>query len=115
MGNLPGIIQNFEQLYPCKYRSDWETYLFESKLEDFYAVRGETIVVSTIHKAKGKEFDNVFLLLNDNRDIIGNTKSTPLSLYNIDNQKITYNPTEYEKYTLLHIYFTFNGESIRKM
>ncbi len=47
--------------------------------------------------------------------IIGNTKSTPLSLYNIDNQKITYNPTEYEKYTLLHIYFTFNGESIRKM
>ena len=36
-----GIIQNFEQLYPCKYRSDWETYLFESKLEDFYAVRGE--------------------------------------------------------------------------
>lgn len=47
--------------------------------------------------------------------IIGNTKSTPLFLYNIDNQKITYNPTEYEKYTLLHIYFTFNGESIRKM
>ena len=42
-------------------------------------------------------------------------KYTPLSLYNIDNQKITYNPTEYEKYTLLHIYFTFNGESIRKM
>ena len=65
-----GIIQNFEQLYPCKYRSDWETYLFESKLEDFYAVRGETIVVSTIHKAKGKEFDNVFLLLNDNRDLL---------------------------------------------
>ena len=69
-----GIIQNFEQLYPCKYRSDWETYLFESKLEDFYAVRGETIVVSTIHKAKGKEFDNVFLLLNDNRDLLGDNQ-----------------------------------------
>ena len=64
-----GIIQNFEQLYSRKYRSDWETYLFESKLEDFYAVRGETIIVSTIHKAKGKEFDNVFLLLNDNRNL----------------------------------------------
>lgn len=32
-------------------------------MEDFYPVQGEAIVVSTIHKAKGKEFDNVFLLL----------------------------------------------------
>lgn len=35
----------------------------ESKLENFYNENGETIFVSTIHKAKGKEFDNVFLLL----------------------------------------------------
>lgn len=58
------IILNFEQTYPQKYLSDWTTFLFESKLEDFYAIQGETIMVSTIHKAKGKEFDNVFLLLN---------------------------------------------------
>jgi ATP-dependent DNA helicase RecQ len=32
-------------------------------LEDFLSVNGETIFVSTIHKAKGKEFDNVFLML----------------------------------------------------
>lgn len=60
------IITTFEDLYPRKYRSDWEVYLYESKLEDFYKVRGEIVVVSTIHKAKGKEFDNVFLLLSGN-------------------------------------------------
>lgn len=59
------LILNFEQTYSRKYLSDWTNYLFESKLEDFYSVQGEAIVVSTIHKAKGKEFDNVFLLLNN--------------------------------------------------
>jgi len=32
-------------------------------LEDFFSENGEVVFVSTIHKAKGKEFDNVFLLL----------------------------------------------------
>jgi ATP-dependent DNA helicase RecQ len=48
-----------------KYKSDWKTFLMESKLEDFLHIQGDTIYVSTIHKAKGKEFDNVFLLLNN--------------------------------------------------
>jgi ATP-dependent DNA helicase RecQ len=34
-------------------------------LDDFYAHSADTIFVSTIHKAKGKEFDNVFLMLED--------------------------------------------------
>src|SRR5690606_31671127 len=46
-----------------KYKSDLEVFIRESKLEDFYSENGETILVSTIHKAKGKEFDNVFLML----------------------------------------------------
>ena len=58
------IILTFERIYTQKYVSDWTTYLFESKLEDFYAIQSEAVIVSTIHKAKGKEFDNVFLLLN---------------------------------------------------
>jgi len=58
------IIKDFESTNPYKkYKSDLEILIRESKLEDFYNENGETIFVSTIHKAKGKEFDNVFLLL----------------------------------------------------
>lgn len=46
-----------------KYKSDLEVFIRESRLEDFFNENGETIFVSTIHKAKGKEFDNVFLML----------------------------------------------------
>ena len=39
-------------------------YIDESKYEDFVKLDKQTIVVSTIHKAKGREFDYVYLLLN---------------------------------------------------
>lgn len=48
-----------------KYKSDWSTFINESKLEDFTHIRSDMVYVSTIHKAKGKEFDNVFLMLYD--------------------------------------------------
>jgi ATP-dependent DNA helicase RecQ len=58
------IIQDFEAIYQKrKYKTDFEVFVKESKMEDFYTESRETIFVSTIHKAKGKEFDNVFLLL----------------------------------------------------
>ncbi len=58
------IITEYESSCPPKkYISDLEAFIRESKLEDFYGRRSETIFVSTIHKAKGKEFDNVYLLL----------------------------------------------------
>lgn len=58
------IIKDFEATNPKKkYKSDFEVFIRESKMEDFFSENGETIFVSTIHKAKGKEFDNVFLLL----------------------------------------------------
>ena len=60
------IIKDFEATNTKrKYKSDFEVFLRESKLEDFFNENGETIFVSTIHKAKGKEFDNVFLMLED--------------------------------------------------
>ena len=58
------MIQAFEDVNRAKkYKSDWNTFLTESQIEDFVRVDSEIIYVSTIHKAKGKEFDNVFLLL----------------------------------------------------
>ncbi len=58
------LIKDFELSNPKKkYQSDFEVFVKESKLEDFVSATGETIFVSTIHKAKGKEFDNVFLML----------------------------------------------------
>ena len=58
------IIKEFEAANPkTKYKSDLEIFIRESKLEDFFEQSIDTIFVSTIHKAKGREFDNVFLML----------------------------------------------------
>lgn len=58
------IIKDFEETnVKTKYKSDLDVFVRESKLEDFISGNGETIFVSTIHKAKGKEFDHVFLML----------------------------------------------------
>lgn len=59
------VIKAFEQVNERrKYKSDWKAFLAESKMEDFVTADTETIYVSTIHKAKGKEFDNLFIVLN---------------------------------------------------
>ena len=61
---LGNIIKDFEASNPKKkYKSDLEVFIRESKLEDFFNENGKTIFVSTIHKAKGKEFENVFMML----------------------------------------------------
>ncbi len=58
------LLKEFEAACPdTKYTSDLEMFIRESKLEDFLGGDRETIFVSTIHKAKGREFDNVYLLL----------------------------------------------------
>lgn len=63
------VIRSFEMAHPReKYRSDLEVFLKESALGDFYK-EGELILVSTIHKAKGKEFDNTFLLVDGIRTV----------------------------------------------
>lgn len=60
------LIKQFEDSYSQKkYKSDLDVFVKESKIEDLYNTSGEIIFVSTIHKAKGKEFDNVFMLLED--------------------------------------------------
>ncbi len=58
------LIRDFEAVNTQrKYKSDWQSFLRESGLEDFVNGDSETVIVSTVHKAKGKEFDNVFVLL----------------------------------------------------
>lgn len=60
------LIREFEEVNPKKkFKTDFELFIRESKMEDFSTQIGSVISVSTIHKAKGKEFDNVFLLLNN--------------------------------------------------
>jgi ATP-dependent DNA helicase RecQ len=59
------LIADFEQVNSyTKYRTDLEEFIKESNYEDFYTDDLETIYVSTIHKSKGREFENVYMLLN---------------------------------------------------
>jgi ATP-dependent DNA helicase RecQ len=58
------LIADFEETNRTKYWTDLMEFVKESKLEDFYEDHKGTVLVSTIHKAKGREFDNVYMLLN---------------------------------------------------
>ena len=58
------LISRYTTSHPdSKYWSDFEIFVQESRLEDFISESADTIIVGTIHKAKGKEFDNVHLML----------------------------------------------------
>ena len=58
-------VQMFERTNRAKYRTDLWEFVFESSVEDFCDVSGSDVVVSTIHKAKGREFDDVYMLVSD--------------------------------------------------
>jgi ATP-dependent DNA helicase RecQ len=61
---VSNMLEDFEKIYPkVRFKSDLETFVSESRIEDFYRQSSESVLVSTIHKAKGREFDQVFLLL----------------------------------------------------
>lgn len=57
------FVKKFERTNQKKYRSDLADFVFESELEDFCGDGNQTVLVSTIHKAKGREFDTVYMLL----------------------------------------------------
>ena len=62
---------DFEITHKSYYRSDLREFIFESDIEDFIVSDDKSVFVSTIHKAKGREFDNVYLLssIPDVRDV----------------------------------------------
>jgi len=61
------IINKFAEENEQKYKTDFEMFIKESKYEDFYQHNQGEILVSTIHKAKGREFESVYLMLNNIR------------------------------------------------
>jgi ATP-dependent DNA helicase RecQ len=63
--SLKEVLSGFETLYPDnKYRIDLEEYIRECKLDDMYRQSSGSVTVSTIHKSKGRQFSNVFIMLN---------------------------------------------------
>lgn len=66
LDNILRLMQKFESICPKDkmYLSDFEEFVSDSKLEDTYSTANGAVTVSTIHKAKGREFDSVFLLVN---------------------------------------------------
>lgn len=59
------ILHTFEETNEKKYRTDFEMFLHESKIEDFYTNEQGIVTISTMHKSKGREFDNVYMLINN--------------------------------------------------
>lgn len=59
------IVDKFLSESDNYYISQWISYLEEIKLEDFENYK-KNIVISTIHKSKGMEFDKVYLLVDNN-------------------------------------------------
>lgn len=66
LGLCRKLISAFESEYrKSRYKSDFSTFVWESSIEDFTDADTSSVFVSTIHKVKGKEFSNVFLMLDN--------------------------------------------------
>lgn len=66
---LQRCISLFEQTNKAKYLTDFKEFVFESTVEDFCDLSGADVVVSTIHKSKGREFDDVYMLVSKQQHI----------------------------------------------
>lgn len=66
---LQRCVSLFEQTNKTKYHTDFKEFVFESSVEDFCDLSGADVVVSTIHKAKGREFDDVYMLITKSQHI----------------------------------------------
>ena len=62
---LKRAIQLFEETVRTKYYTDFKEFIYESSIEDFSDTDGAYVTISTIHKSKGREFDEVYILVSD--------------------------------------------------
>ena len=58
------LIDDFAATSPVMYKSDFNEFLWESRMEDFGRGEKGSVAVSTIHKSKGREYDSVYIMLN---------------------------------------------------
>ena len=59
------VVNVFRETHPPPHamvRADWLEFLDEVRIEDFTRAAQGEILISTMHKAKGKEFDHVFVV-----------------------------------------------------
>lgn len=60
------LIKKFELNFESqKQLVDWCEYIREIKMEDAIHADANAVIISTMHKSKGKEFDHVYVLLDD--------------------------------------------------
>ncbi len=64
---IMSIITSYEKENQIKYLSDLKEFLLESTFDEF--IDSDTLVVSTLHKSKGREFDNVYILYEGNNHL----------------------------------------------
>ena len=89
---------DFEATRQVFYHSDLREFIFESNIEDFIAADDQSVFVSTIHKAKGCEFDTVYLLspvpgsrdINDMRAYYVGLTRAKRNLYLVTNPPVQY-------------------------
>ncbi len=67
LGACLDLLDDFERQHEAKYKNDLEIFIREAQLEDYFKLKQDEIAVSTIHKAKGREYDSVFMMLNATR------------------------------------------------
>lgn len=63
---LPYVLscmKKFEKINSHRYWSDFKEFVYESSVEDFCEFSGSEVIVSTIHKSKGCEFDDVYMMV----------------------------------------------------
>ncbi len=66
LDTVMNMLREFEEMNgETMYSSDFKMLIFESDYDTFCPSAKNAVTISTVHKAKGREFDNVFLLLNN--------------------------------------------------
>lgn len=62
--NIKKMILEFEKINKSLFLSDFKEYLMDIDFDDYHEKKKNEVIVSTIHKSKGKEYDIVYMLLN---------------------------------------------------